>query len=398
MPMTAARIATALVVVLLTGCAWIQRSSVSSAPGSVQGNQASDEPSLGGSGAFVAFSSSASNLVPGDTNGVADVFVRDHTTGRTERVSLGATGVQANGASRRPSISDDGRYVAFETDATNLPGTGGDTFTDVVVRDRELGTTTTVSINPNGTPMFAGAVAPVISGDGHTVAFLVRMPVQGWCCIDTGPYVRDLAAGVTTQMPATYGDIARLGRSALSDDGRRIVYGEARVLGDVVPFSVVTADTREPGIETKLLDGQFTQPSEDSFDQALSGDGKTAVVTLVAPGMGIGQVHRIDVVTRRDTTIGSGLFDRPALSADGSVIALRRLGGGAYVVVRRDGSNEQLISADTRGMPAHSVGATDLSDDGRFVAFSSSDGNLVPGDTNGVADVFTRAVNVGVAP
>ncbi len=398
MPRNVTRVALALVVVVLAGCAWIQRSSVSPAPGSVQGNEASDEPALGGSGAFVAFTSRASNLVPGDTNGVADVFVRNHRNGTTERVSVATNGAQANGASRRPSISSDGRYVVFETDATNLPGTGDDTVADVVVRDRKLATTTTVSISPNGTPMFAAAVDPVISGDGRTVAFLDRGFVQGNCCIDTGPFVRDLATGVTRLMPATYGNIAVLGRSPLSDDGRRIVYGEARVLGDTIPFSVVTADIRNPGVETKLLGGQFTQPTQGSFDQAVSGDGGTAVVTLVDPGAGVGQVHRIDVATRRDTTIGSGLFDLPALSADGSVIALRRLGGSAYVVVRRDGSNEQLISADTRGKPADSVRATDLSGDGRFVAFSSPDADLVPADTNGVADVFTRAVNVGVEP
>jgi hypothetical protein len=400
MPKITARAALALVVVLLAGCAWIQRSSVSSAPSAVQGNRASDEPALGGSGAFVVFSSGASNLVPGDTNGVADIFVRDHRKGTTERVSVATNGAQANGASRRPSISDDGRYVAFETDATTFAGSGGDTAADVVVRDRKLGTTTTVSINPDGTPMVAGAVDPVISGDGRTVAFLVRMPVKGWCCINTGPYVRDLAAGVTRQMPATYGDIAQLGRSALSDDGRRIVYGEARVLGDAEPFSVVTADTRNPGVETKLIDRQFTLPSTGSYDHAVSGDGKTVVVTLVSPEIGMGEVHVIAVASHFDTTIRgeADAFDRPALSADGSVIALRRYGGGAYVVVRRDGSNEQLVSADAKGTPADSVGGVDLSGDGRFVAFSSPDADLVAGDTNGVADVFTRAVNVGVEP
>jgi Tol biopolymer transport system component len=388
----------ALVVVLLAGCAWVQRSSVSSAPAAVQGNQPSDEPALGRSGTFVAFSSRASNLVPGDTNGVADIFVRNHKTGTTERVSVGAGGAQANGASRRPSISNDGRYVVFETDATNLPGTGDDTVADVVVRDRTLATTTTVSISPNGTPMFAAAVDPAISGDGRTVAFLVRQFVSGSCCINTGPYVRDLAAGVTRQMPATYGDIAQLGQSALSDDGRRIVYGEGRVLGDVFPFSVVTTDTRNPGIETKLLDRQFTLPSQGWYDHAVSGDGKTAVVTLAELDAGFGEVHRIDVGTRGDTMIRSGLFHRPALSVGGSVIALRRLDNTAYVVVRRDGSNEQLISADAVGRPADSVGGVDLSGDGRFVAFSSPDADLIAGDTNGVADVFTRAVNVGVEP
>jgi Tol biopolymer transport system component len=398
MPRTAARVALALVFVLLAGCAWIQRSSVSSAPAAIQGNRASDAPALGGSGAFVTFSSSASNLVPGDTNGVADVFIRDHKSGRTSRVSLATGGAQANGASRNPSVSDDGRYVAFETDATNIDGTGGDTFTDVVVRDRKLGTTTTVSINPDGTPLIAGAVEPAISGDGRTVAFLVRVPVQGWCCINTGPYVRDLAAGVTRQMPATYGDIAQLGRSALSDDGHRIVYGEARVLGDAIPFSVVTADTRNPGIETKLYEGQFTQPVIGEYDHALSGDGRTAVVTVGSEEWGVGDVHRIDVATRRDTTIKSGVFDRPALSADGSVVALRRANGGAYLVIRRDGSNEQLVSADGLGRGTYLVNGTDLSADGRFVAFSSPDPELVAGDTNGVEDVFTRAVNVGVEP
>jgi hypothetical protein len=313
-------------------------------------------------------------------------------------VSLLTGGAQANGASRSPAISDDGRYVAFETDATNIDGAGGDTSTDVVVRDRKLGTTTTVSITPEGAPMFAGAVAPAISGDGRTVAFLVRSFVQGNCCINTGPYVRDLAAGVTRQMPATYGDIAQLGPSALSDDGHRIVYGEARVLGDAIPFSVVTADTRNPGVETKLFEGQFTQPVIGEYDHALSGDGKTVVVTVASQDFGVGSVHRIDVATHLNATIKSGVFHRPALSTDGSVIALRRLGGGAYVVVRRDGSNEQLISADGLGTPADSVGGVDLSGDGRFVAFSSPDADLVAGDTNGVADVFTRAVNVGVEP
>jgi hypothetical protein len=204
-------------------------------------------------------------------------------------------------------------------------------------------------------------------------------------------------AGVTRQMPATYGDIARLGRSALSDDGRRIVYGEARVLGDVIPFSVVTADTRNPGTEAKLLDGQLTGLAQ-GFDQAVSGDGTTAVVTLAAPDVGFGEVHRFDVATRHGTTIKLGLFDRPAVSANGSVIALRRFGGAGYAVVARDGSNEQLVSADAAGVPADSVGGVDLSADGRFVAFSSVDDDLVAGDTNGVADVFTRAVNVGVEP
>jgi hypothetical protein len=398
MSRTAARVALALGVVLLAGCAWIQRSSVSSAPASVQGNQASDEPSLGAGGVFVAFSSRASNLAPGDTNGVADVFVRNHKTGATERVSVASNGAQGNGASRSPSISRDGRYVAFETDATNFTGSGGDTATDVVVRDRKLGTTTTVSLDAAGAAITDSAVTPAISGDGRTVAFAVRRPVDGLCCIDTGPFVRDLAAGVTRQMPANYGEMAVLGRSPLSDDGSRIAYAETRVLGDELAFSVVVADTKSPGFETKLLGGQIPHFTQGTFDHAISGNGAAVVVTLAAPGVDFGEVHRITVTPRVDTTIRTGLFDRPALSRDGAVIGLRRFGATAYVVVRSDGSNEQLVSADAVGTPADSVGGVDLSGDGRFVAFSSADPDVVAGDTNGVADVFTRAVNVGVEP
>jgi Tol biopolymer transport system component len=135
------------IAISLTGCAWIQRSSVSSAPATLEGNQASDRPSLSQTGRFVAFDSLAGNLVAGDTNAASDVFVRDHVRQTTERVSVASDGSQANGASRNASISDDGRFVAFETDASNLFTDDGNGKSDIVVRDRQLGTTTLVSIN-----------------------------------------------------------------------------------------------------------------------------------------------------------------------------------------------------------------------------------------------------------
>ena len=106
----------------LSGCAWIDRSSVASGPAATQGNGPSGEasnpitgPSVSQSGRFVAFTSNASNLVPDDTNGFADVFVHDHVTGATELISIGALGLHGDAASYDPSISDDGRFVAFST-------------------------------------------------------------------------------------------------------------------------------------------------------------------------------------------------------------------------------------------------------------------------------------------
>ena len=89
-------------------------------PGGVQGDDWSTQPSVSANGRFVAFSSGASNLVPGDTNDAYDVFVRDRHTGTTRRVSLGPDSVQGNSDSYRPAISADGRFVDFESEADNL--------------------------------------------------------------------------------------------------------------------------------------------------------------------------------------------------------------------------------------------------------------------------------------
>ena len=99
----------------------LQRVSVDSSAN--QGNAASGEPSVSGGGRFVAFWSDASNLVPGDINGAGDVFVRDRQTGETRRLSRGPNGGQGEGLSASPSISSDARFVAFQSEASNLvPG------------------------------------------------------------------------------------------------------------------------------------------------------------------------------------------------------------------------------------------------------------------------------------
>ena len=118
--------------------------------GGVEGNYSSYGQAISSDGRFVAFDSSATNLVPGDTNGAADVFVRDRQTGTTRRVSLGPGGVQGNACSHDPAISADGRFVAFASDATNLvPGDTNGSI-DVFVRDRQTGTTRRVSLGPGG--------------------------------------------------------------------------------------------------------------------------------------------------------------------------------------------------------------------------------------------------------
>ena len=139
----------------------------------VQGNGDSFNnwgPSVSADGRYVAFESRATNLVSGDNNSRCDVFVRDRLTGTTERVSLSFNGVQGNGDSVQPSISADGRYVAFSSVASNLVS-GGTSYWQVFVRDRQAGTTKLVSSNSVGGQGIGDSGYPSISADGGYVAF-----------------------------------------------------------------------------------------------------------------------------------------------------------------------------------------------------------------------------------
>src|SRR2546429_8566562 len=112
-----------------------------------QGNGDSEGPSISADGRFVAFYSDAANLVAGDTNGVTDVFVRDRKTGKTTRVSVNSHGAQTKRDSIVRAISADGRFVTFDSTASNLVGGDTNGVGDVFVRDRKTGKTTRVSVD-----------------------------------------------------------------------------------------------------------------------------------------------------------------------------------------------------------------------------------------------------------
>ena len=136
-----------------------------------QGNQWSYQPSVSGDGRFVAFTSLAGNLIPSDANGKQDIFVRDRDAGTTERVSVSTSGGTANGPSGSPSISEDGRFVAFESDASSLVSGDANGIWDIFVRDRDAGTTERVSVSSGGAEANNGSWSPSISADGRFVVF-----------------------------------------------------------------------------------------------------------------------------------------------------------------------------------------------------------------------------------
>lgn len=153
---------------------------VSVGPGGVRGNASSGYVAMGlavsPDGRFVAFLSDATNLVRGDSNGVPDVFVRDRKANTTTRVSVGRSGVQANGGSgiadTTLGLSDDGRFVAFSSVATNLVPRDDGAWSDVFVHDRLARRTIRVSESRGGKPGSGESRQPALSADGRTVAFV----------------------------------------------------------------------------------------------------------------------------------------------------------------------------------------------------------------------------------
>jgi Tol biopolymer transport system component len=155
-----------------------------------EGNGNSFDPSISADGRFVAFDSFASSLVGGDTNGESDIFVRDRRKGKTRRVSVSSAGAEANGRSFindiGSPISADGRFVAFQSDASNLVGGDTNGSSDVFVRDRRRDKTRRVSVSSAGAEANDNSVGPSISADGRFVAFaswatnLVAGDTQGY--------------------------------------------------------------------------------------------------------------------------------------------------------------------------------------------------------------------------
>ena len=127
--------------------------------------------SVSADGRFVAFWSVATNLVENDTNGRHDVFVHDHKTGETTRVSVNSDGIEGNSLSREPSISNNGRFVTFASSATNLVSDDSSFTQDIFVHDRKTGETTRLSVNDSGAETNGPSFIPTISGNGHFVAF-----------------------------------------------------------------------------------------------------------------------------------------------------------------------------------------------------------------------------------
>lgn len=145
------------------------RVSVSS--GGVQGNGTSAVASLSGDGHYVAFLSYATNLVPNDTNGQADIFVHDRMTATTTRINLGTGGAEANGYSENPKLSADGRYVLYRSSASNLVPGDMNGVADIFLYDTKTATTRRLNVNGSGVEADKGVAYEALSSNGRAFAF-----------------------------------------------------------------------------------------------------------------------------------------------------------------------------------------------------------------------------------
>jgi Tol biopolymer transport system component len=353
---------------------------VSVGPGGVLGNGPSGGPALSGDGTLVAFDSTANNLVAGDGNNTSDVFVFDRLAGTTERVSVTSGAVEANDMSFSPSLSRDGRYVAFVSYANNLEPGDSNVARDVFLHDRQTGQTEAVSKidglqtlgnDESGDMRFLGD-GRFVSDDGRFVAFdaIATDLVTGDGNLARDVFVRDRTTNKTILVSeATTGGPGNQESSApaMTPDGRfvafisdasNLVVGDNNLSRDV--FLADLLDPDNPVIERVSVDSNEVEgngPSGGFGGLALSDDASLVFFSSEATNLVSGDGNTVADLFVRDRTSGE-TFRRSLTLAGGE--------------------------ADTSSTAASTTSS------GLLVAYESDAGNLLPDDTNGTRDVFVQ--------
>jgi Tol biopolymer transport system component len=338
----------------------------------LQGNDSSFNASISADGRYVVFQSFASNLVHGDTNGTSDIFVRDRLNGTTERVSVDSAGTQGNDGSLSPSISADGRYVAFASHATNFVNGDTNGEPDVFVHDRQSSTTEIVSVDSAGAQGNNFSGFPSISADGRYVAFLsnatnlVPGGTNGWDQI----FVHDRVSGTTEIVSVDSSGIQGNDTSgdglSISADGRYVAFQSHAtnlVPGDTNGTWDVFVHDRQSGTTVRVsVDSAGVQGNSVSEYPSISADGRYVTFTSLATNLVPGDTNGSSDIFLHD--MQTGTTERVSVDSVGT-----------------QGNNHSAFSS--------------ISVDDRYVAFGSLASNLVPGDTNGCEDVFVRDLQNG---
>lgn len=379
----------------------------------VQGNHNSSTPAISGDGRYVAFVSSSQTLAINKTTTVDEIFLRDNQTGILTRVTVTTTGADPSGASSIPSISADGRYVVFESSATNL------------VSGHGVGAYLYDSQNGHLTYLVNGQ-SPLISRDGRFIAFTSTLStlVPGDTNGKTDVFVMDRGSGQIERVSVSTGGIQADNGSgttglAISATGRYVAFessattlvaGDTNTRDDIFVRDRQTQTTIRPSIAS---DG--TQGNQTSSGGSISSDGRFVAFDSRASNLVPTDANAAVDVFLRDTQ--NSLTSLVSVSTAGTQAVVQSGNGlitpsGQFVtfdsadatlvandtnavsdIFLRDlvASTTSLVSLSSTGAPGD--GASDqgtISDDGRYVAFRSASTNLVAGDGNAATDVFMR--------
>lgn len=344
-----------------------ETSRVSVATEGTQANAPSYNPSISADGRYVAFYSLANNLVDGDTNGATDIFVRDRQTGQTSRVSVASDSTPGNNLSFNPSISGNGRHVAFTSSANNLVLGDNNGYQDVFVHNRQLGLTRLVSVSSGGAAQGNNvSYYPSISANGQYVAFdsdasnLVTGDTNGVRDIffhdqgNTMTYRVSVSTGGTQANGASYNpSISADGRYvAFESDATNLVDGDTMGYTDIFVHDLQTGQTSRVSVSTAGVQG-----NNASNHPSISSNGRYVAFETVANNLVDGDTNGFQDILIHDRQTGQ--TSRVSISTGGAL-----------------GNN-------------HSYSPS-ISADGRCVAFESLAGNLVSGDTNGFQDIFVH--------
>lgn len=349
--------------------------------------------SLSADGRYLAYFSDAGNVIPNDTNGCRDVFVRDLMTGTNVLVSVNTNGVVGDSLSTAPAISGNGRYVAFTSSANDLVANviynAIYNAQNVFARDLQSGTTSLVSVSTDGFDAGNGdSFSPTISTDGRFVLFYSKASNLASGSFATGQqnlFLRDLQAGTTYAL--TSGTSGKVVAAAMTPDGQNVA------LIGVIP------GTSSPELYVwNSQSGALVYTNNNPFFQNAS------TISIGPNGQEIAaasssQLFAINVVSNTTWTIqSSGAFLSPFVglqfSGDGRCLTYAMssnvsLYANVYLYDFLAGTNFLISQNPNTLQPAN--GASDspaISADGRFIAYRSAATDLVPGSTNGIPQLI----------
>ncbi len=409
----------------------MERVSVTS--GGEQLTTQSRTPSISGDGRIVAFYSYANNLVSGDTNNLRDIFTIDRQTCVITRVSVATGGTQVLGDAYEPSMSEDGHYVVFTSTAAYSPNdTNG--VADIYLHDRQSATTTLVSASSSGQAGNGLSQAAAISADGRFIAFQSRASdlVVGDTNTVEDVFVADRQTGQITRVSVATDGTQGTGASmqaAISADGRYVVFASTATqftTSNTSNFQQIYLHDRQTG-ETQLVTNATTPNTAgngNSSNPDISNSGRMIVYQSRATNLVAGvpanieHIYTLDRqtgITRR-ITVGvryepSSHSFSPAISPDGQLVAFlsgateflpRGYGTGYVQVYVAQLATGQIgrVSNSYYGQNAYlnATGTPDFSADNSYVAFTSQANNMIEDDTNNVDDVYLGQTFVAFEP